>query len=297
MFKLAKPLFIHAVTPIHVGCGSDLGVVDLPIQRERHTSFPKIEASSLKGAIREAFEERMGEKEIDILFGPEDAGNEGFAGAMGFSDARILLFPVKSVKGVFAWITCPYVLRRFKEDLELCRGNDGLLQALKNIKENTISSGNILINEKVILEEYAFSVSNNNSTRNIANKISEVLGIPDIADKMVILKDDDFRDLVNLSTEVITRIKIDNETGTVQTGALFTEELLPAETVMYSIVFSSKAFLSKDKRKEYSSVEFLKEDDEENSIMSFFAKTIEDLKVIQIGGDATLGKGIVNVKI
>jgi|GEM_PF-6268950 len=57
MYKLAKPLFVHCQSPTHVGSGSDLGLVDLPIQRESHTGFPKIEASSLKGAIRENFEE------------------------------------------------------------------------------------------------------------------------------------------------------------------------------------------------------------------------------------------------
>ena len=56
MYKNAKPLFLICETPLHVGSGSDLGIVDLPIQRERHTNFPKIEASSLKGALREAFE-------------------------------------------------------------------------------------------------------------------------------------------------------------------------------------------------------------------------------------------------
>jgi len=51
-----KPFFIKAITPLHVGSGSDLGVVDMPIQRESHTGFPKIEASSLKGSIRSEIE-------------------------------------------------------------------------------------------------------------------------------------------------------------------------------------------------------------------------------------------------
>ena len=55
MFKQAKPLFLIVETPLHAGSGSDLGIVDLPIQREKHTDYPKIEASGLKGAIRETF--------------------------------------------------------------------------------------------------------------------------------------------------------------------------------------------------------------------------------------------------
>ena len=59
MFKKALPFFIHVITPLHAGTGQELGIVDLPIQRERHTGFPKIEASGLKGSIREVFEELL----------------------------------------------------------------------------------------------------------------------------------------------------------------------------------------------------------------------------------------------
>ena len=117
MFRKVQPLFIIAETPGHAGSGRELGLVDLPIQRERHTDFPKIEASGLKGCIKEAFE--TANKEVDIngnkirprdkikyrkdnteverdylslVFGPED-GDE-HASAIAFTDARILLFPV-----------------------------------------------------------------------------------------------------------------------------------------------------------------------------------------------------------
>lgn len=58
MFKEAKPLFLICETPLHAGSGDELGVIDLPIQREKHTNFPKVEASSLKGALRESFESK-----------------------------------------------------------------------------------------------------------------------------------------------------------------------------------------------------------------------------------------------
>ena len=71
MFKRALPFFIRVITPLHAGTGQELGVVDLPIQRERHTGFPKVEASGLKGSIREVFEEQdkeiqIGEKKIKV---------------------------------------------------------------------------------------------------------------------------------------------------------------------------------------------------------------------------------------
>ena len=42
MFKKAKPFFMIVQTPLHAGSGTDLGIVDMPIQRERHTSFQKL---------------------------------------------------------------------------------------------------------------------------------------------------------------------------------------------------------------------------------------------------------------
>jgi CRISPR-associated protein Cmr4 len=121
MYKNRLDVFYHVKSSLHVGTGDVLGLVDLPIQREKHTSFPKIESSSLKGAIRNHFESVLKEdkKTVDDLFGPEDADQENAKmGLVAFTDAKILLFPVKSIKGVFALITCPFILKRYYEDTE-----------------------------------------------------------------------------------------------------------------------------------------------------------------------------------
>jgi len=341
MYKIAKPFFMVVETPLHAGSGTELGVVDMPIQRERHTSFPKIEASGLKGCIREAFEElktedskvksdKLEEKfpdleekweierdgkelikfdeAISLAFGPEEG--DAHAGALGFTDARLLLFPVKSMKGVFAWITCPMVLERFKVDLELCRNSGGISKDLSPLNEipsdNSLkpkkgkgkcivaSNEQLEINKNIILEEYAFEIDDE-SEKNIeviAKFLSDNTNIPEINNKLVILSNDDFRDFVNLSTEVITRTKIKPETGTVQPGALFTEEYLPAETVMYSLALTTPIF-NKDKGI-FAKTDASKEEEEE-IVMDFFEKGIPE--VIQVGGNATIGKGIVEVKV
>lgn len=311
MYRKANPLFLICQTPMHAGSGSELGIVDLPIQRERHTSFPKIESSSLKGAIREAFE-RSGANELTIhkAFGfDKDSASEEvrgaiperereYSGALGFTDARLLLFPVKSMKGIFAWITCPKVLKQFAEDMRLAeRRVDGLDRIIRlSLEQNkcTTTRHNDLIvkgskGENVILEEYTFKVSSKSDdlaifgewlSRNILSYGHETW-----ADKLktdiIILPNDDFKDFVNLSTEVITRTKIDNATGTVASGALFTEEYLPAESIMYSLVLTASEFKAQDRL-------------EEDTIRSFFAENLPS--VCQIGGNATLGKGIVSTK-
>ncbi|NJO02301.1 MAG: type III-B CRISPR module RAMP protein Cmr4 [Bacteroidia bacterium] len=276
MYKLAKPLFIHCQSPMHVGSGSDLGLVDLPIQRESHTGFPKIEASSLKGAIRENFEGKATKKEdwidIQLLFGFDDDSlcdevkkefstqkDRDFSGALAFSDARLLFFPVKSFKGIFAYVTCPQVLERFKKDLAICGEKDENLKKLKasiNLAdiESTVADKEYLCTKKaedkwqVILEEYAFEVKKNDNTEGLANALSQHLEIH-INERIVILPDNIFSDFVKLFTEAITRNKIDNAKGTVAKGALFTEEYLPAESVLYSLVFANSIFTSDDKRK------------------------------------------------
>jgi CRISPR-associated protein Cmr4 len=129
MYKLTKPLIFINNTPSHVGAGGDLGVVDLPIQRERHTNFPKYESSSVKGSIKDAFMNLVKKNKV-TRFGPMDKNmveevfgkdeNADRISLIAFTDARILLFPIKSLKNVFVWITCPKVLSRFKQEMKLC---------------------------------------------------------------------------------------------------------------------------------------------------------------------------------
>ncbi|HHC11500.1 MAG TPA: type III-B CRISPR module RAMP protein Cmr4, partial [Campylobacterales bacterium] len=106
----------------------------------------------------------------------------------------------------------------------------------------------------------------------------------EIKEKLIILSDDDFKDFVTLSTEVITRTKIDNATGTVKDGALFTEEYLPSETVMYSLALASPIV---------TKVTQIQNLNNEEDVMNFFISTVPE--VMQIGGNATIGKGIVSI--
>lgn len=311
MFKRVKPFFLTVETPLHAGSGTDLGVVDLPIQRERHTGFPKFEGSGLKGGIREAFENDDAEIEVDsqkvkicdkdvisLVFGPENGDDHG--SSIGFTDARLLLFPVKSMKGVFAWITCPKVLERFITDLNLAE-----IQNVPELpEENTVPNNCKLLfeNNKVILEEYTFKVKYDEKCSNLALWLSNNV-VPKgqifnywtqkLQKDLVILSDDDFKDFVNLSTEVITRVKINNETGTVQTGALFTEEYLPSETILYSLILTNPVFIEKGKDKKI----FAKKNgkNEEDLVMEYFVNALPH--VLQLGGNSTIGKGIVRTRI
>ncbi|HOK34158.1 MAG TPA: type III-B CRISPR module RAMP protein Cmr4 [Fervidobacterium sp.] len=301
MYKKFQPFFLIVETPLHAGSGSELGVLDLPIQRERYTNFPKIEGSSLKGAIREAFETTQnGADIISLVFGPEDG--DIYAGAIGFTDAKVLCFPVKSLRGVFAWVTCPMVLNRFIEDMHMS-GQEELIDNwdLSNVT-NTVSKGSqALISDKIVLEEFTFQVRESDMTTKIANALSEFVFPGDAVyaywkEKMkkdlVILSDEDFEDFVSTSTEVITRTRISNETGTVETGALWTEEFLPQDTILYSIAMATPVRAEPSKKKELLGDT---SDEEAEKVIEFFKKGLP--RVINIGGDQTIGKGIVRTKL
>lgn len=333
MFKKSKLFFIIAETPLHPGSGGEIsGLVDLPIQRERHTNFPKIEASGLKGCIREAFrilnprikidndihpsdeitykDNENKEKKtnyLSLVFGPEDT-DEAHAGALTFTDARILLFPVKSLKGVFAWVTCPMVLERFKEDLKLTGEKFNYLLP-EQIKEGNcwISDGStIFIDDQIVLEEYTFKAEKKNEVKEIAKFFAQKIFPQQENDTykfwreklekdLVILSDDDFKQFVTSSTEVITRTRINNVTGTVDTkrGGLWREEYLPQDTILYSIAMASPVRVEKDEAKGIFRAD--DPDKEAEKVLQFFELGIPD--VIQIGGNQTIGKGFMRIQI
>lgn len=339
MYRTAHPLFIVCNTPTHVGSGSELGVVDLPIQRERHTGFPKFEASSLKGSLREAFERKINSRDfkgidapevmIHRVFGFDDGSLDDskkdllkklfreergknqkgepeykdisqFAGAIGFTDARLLLFPVKSMKGVFAWVTCLRALKQFQSDMQLVKPDFKIVNldgGHLNESETYLfaANSNVRAGNKVLIEEYAFDVSNelNGLIKIDDSNFPDWLSLHLFGDNgsywsekikkdIVVLPDNDFKDFVNLSTEVITRTKIDNNTGTVEQGALFNEEYLPTESILYSLALFAPEFKEKGAMSE-------------QEVFAFFKNNLPS--TIQIGANATLGKGIVTTKL
>lgn len=314
MFLRFCPFFIIAETPLHPGSGSELGIVDLPIQRERHTNFPKIEGSGLKGCIREAFEalkkieNRQSkltniefDRAIELIFGPEDG--ELHAGALAFTDAKILLFPVKSLKGVFAWITCPQVLERFKEDMEIA--GQPLDMFFNSIKKNTCpSDSDLVINSKIVLEEFTFEVEVDENTKQLANWLAcKIFPKKDSStdpykywrDKLqkdlVILSDDDFREFVTNSTEIIARTVIDNKSGIA--GNLWYEEYLPQDTILYSLAMATSIRVKEEDKKGIFKSNTSEEEAEK--VIKFFKEGVPE--IIQIGGNQTIGKGIARLQL
>lgn len=277
MYKGKEDIYIRAISPIHAGTGQSLTSVDMPIQREKHSNIPKIEGSSLKGSIKHTIYHKLNIKETEtetefysILGAPN---GEDSASGVSITDAKLLFFPMRSATDIYQLITCPYILKRWKENTNQDISLDENLLNL-NDGECIVGTNTTLLNENLlILEEYIFDVKEK-SNLDIFVKIP---GIETFKNKVVILSDSDFINMVSMYTEIITRNKIDVEKGTAAETGLFTEEYLPSETVLYFSIMESAFYESKSNE---SPVNFV----------------IENLgEVFQVGGNETIGKGFVKI--
>ncbi|MGQ9575776.1 MAG: type III-B CRISPR module RAMP protein Cmr4 [Thermoguttaceae bacterium] len=303
--RSAAVLFLHAQTGLHPGSGTALGTVDLPVQRERHTQWPTIAGSALKGVLRDLCREqakaacppkeggsprRWANEKHQMLvaaFGPgtpEESSEH--AGAIALTDARILAFPVRSLRGVFAWVTCPAVLERLNRDLALV--GFGALPSIPTVQDNQIAcaADSLLVGpqrNEVVLEEFEFS-----KIQGDYGPLGDWIAKHAVADEstqerlrshLAVLSDNDFSHFVRHATEVVARIALDYEHKTVKEGALFYQEFLPAETIFYTLVLASE---SRKPNAAYSAAE----------ILGYVGKCVEAAGVLQIGGDETTGKGL-----
>lgn len=315
-------LFIYTESATHAGTGTGLGAIDLPIQRERTTGYPVIQGSGVKGALRQQYPGDKNDKDKAIVFGPDNEPDYG--GAIAVGDARILAFPVRSLKGVLAWVTCCDVLGRFARDTVYL--NPPLLPATapqpqRDYTEAYASTNDVVLEDTmIVLEDYQYKNSPFTFTvgelqyfadeaqrqpRRITEVWSSWLAIHALpqtdsykyyhnafAKRFIILPNDDFRDFALYSTEVTTRIKLNRDTKTVDATALFTMESLPADSLLYVPITTHKPRSPEDKFKDSS----FSKDSTAETVLEWLQHPDIYPKRIQIGGDETVGYGQVALR-
>ena len=296
MFEKASVILYYTETPLHMGTGTTISFVDLPIAREKHTGYPIMPASGIKGVIRD-FARRQwkdDEKKVELIFGPEEKP-EDFASCLTFTDGRILLLPVRSLKGVFAWVTSPFILKRLAKDVAIADSGSNLpLEALKISDEDVLvcSNSKIVFRGKVVLEDYELNAKEEASA--IADALYSLLKkgfsssyisslLSTLAEKFAIVSDDAFSEISTAAMEIATRIKIDHTKGTVEEGALFTEEAVPSESIFYNLALYTKPNMKSEKLKSAEDV------------MKEIKELLKGNPLIQFGGDATLGRGLARI--
>jgi len=315
---------IQCVSPLHVGSGeSHEGFVDIPIQRD-HLGFPVIWSSSLKGAIRNTFRNLVKDNKdkdnkdnkdtepknkIELeneIFGPESSdSNNMYASAVLIMDANLLLMPVRSLYGLFAFCTHPYLLKQLYEKLSVLHnitgnitqeGNNLLTDLESFIKNNkgkvVCSSKTIMKDNKIILkEEEIKDVQENNKFREIFGKLlpNGIKFKEDILDRLVMLNDD-YADIIKRSTVIQPRIKLDYETKHVISGSLWTEEVLPELSILSTVMLIRGSRVNSGMNSE-KIIKKLAETFSKNK------NSNPDQFYIVLGGRETLGRGIIRFNL
>jgi len=268
---------LHARTSIAAGTGQNLGSIDLPIMREAPTEYPVVFGSALKGAMRMKFENEIDKNAAKIYFGDDSEGGSQYAGAVIISDAKLLLLPVRSMNTHFKWVTCPYILKRYFNDKDMLGDKTGVKIPTPDMTQAITAQSN----GDIYLEEFKFEAI----SEDISALIDEIDKIMDgdnkesLQKQLVIISDDMFHHISKFATPVNAHIAIDNATKIVKNGALWYEETLPPETLLYSM------FIANASRKEgdtNTQAQIIKEN---------IIKHLKKNDYLQIGGNETVGMG------
>ncbi len=290
--------WIHALTPLHVGVGRGIGFIDLPIMREKVTQWPLVPGSAIKGVLADHFgateEARDKEDEkgrlLRAAFGRADPKGEkkesANSGSLVFTDARLVCLPVRSLYGTFAWVTSPLVLKRLKRDIETTIKVKEL-PSLEDIEAEQLQipdeDSSVIFDKeskKSYFEDLDFITKSDEKTKIWAEHLAEWIFPNDelwqneFKKRFAVLSDDTFNFLCEMGTEVQAHVRIAPDKKTVQSGALWYEEFLPAETILGGLVWSEQVF----PKNGATSTQLIEQ---------YCSK---DLK-LQIGGKATAGKG------
>jgi CRISPR-associated protein Cmr4 len=279
-------LGLHAETSLHAGAGSALDVVDLPIQREAHTGWPCVFGSAVKGALRSCAKPR-GADHIDLIFGPERANSSEHAGALLVSDARLVLLPVRSLTGHFRWITCPALLDRLKRDAERLELSGFAFETPKIPAPEAEQADPVALapetcSEPLFLEEYRYEVRKEEQLSAVIEalaKLSDVAGFAEsLAAQLVVVGNDDFAFLCRHAIPITPHVALDSEKKTTQKGALWYEETLPPETLLYVCLAAHAA------RREKTVLNA-------GEILAGVRALFEKKPYLQLGGNETVGMG------
>lgn len=264
---------MYCETPLHAGSGQAVGAIDLPVQREKITNWPTIQASGLKGAFRSAYT-TDDDRVCTAIFGSDKSGDT--AGAVSIGDARVLLFPVRSSIAPFVWVTCPAILRKLKRD-------GRIVGAIHDWEVPDVPEDRYLGiegNEKAVIFEDLMLEGAGPITEPILKSIEslapsdDVYGTAQLAHYLCLVSDISFSILVETGTEVQARIQLNDKTKT--SNNLWYQELVPANTVFYTLVSMADQRVSGERKSAEHLMQSLKD-------------TLKGY--IQIGGDETLGRG------
>ena len=302
----ARLFHLHALSALHCGTGQSVGVVDLPIARARATNLPIVPGSSLRGVLRQHVTS-SNKAMARTLFGPETitGDQDVFAGALAVGDAHLLALPVRCLAGIVSYVTSPFILRRYARDLARAgipapaalprepAGNEAVVAPesvnLVDGKGRTAPGDRPGSHRTLVLEDLDLTAREDASLEGWATHVAQAVhpgdaesqteSRNDVIRRFALLPDAIMDFLAETATEIRARIAIDPKKGTVKEGALWYEENLPAEAVLWGVyALSDSSNPAEDPRR---SEEALTDEMPASGTL------------LQLGGKAGVGRGLV----
>jgi CRISPR-associated protein Cmr4 len=284
-----KAYIIKTKTNLHAGSGdTNFGIVDNQVQRDSITNLPIVNASSLKGAIRDHFKDLLADTNETInntevkpfvfktIFGDEQKKLDSEdaitynklpkQGLVKFIDAKLLFLPLRSNKKPFYHVTSLATLNEAKSFLE----SFGISLELDNLA--TSGKSVVIGNENATVEDVECMPFQADFS-----KIQSLFGIENLA----IFNDEDFNEAV-LNLPVLARNALDNG----KSINLWYEEILPRESILYTVFcyYNNLDDRKPDAKGKTDKKKF------EMAYRLFEEKLLKD--AIQIGANASIGYGI-----
>lgn len=295
MYQARNALFLYAVSPVHMGAGTALGLIDNPIQREVHTGHPVFAGSGIKGAIRHHLDpDGSKREETSALFGPEpDRAGQLHAGAISFADAQLVLFPVRSLKAGFVYATSCETLARARRRLETAGINAGFAVPKPGDGEAVVSTENAVSDGRLVLETWQYKARPDEALIETARWLAEH-ALPEgpafepFRDKLIrdlaVLPEADFGHFAEHACAIEPHVRINKLTGAASDGGLFYTENLPPESLLLSVAMAS-AERSAGPREPLAA----------NQVIERIAEPLQG-QMLQVGGDASTGRGQVMLR-
>ncbi len=243
---------LEALTSIRVGDGGQIGAIDLPLARESHTCWPAIPGSSLKGALRAHARGllprcKAQDDAIAYVFGdpapnaddPSTAGSVPARGRLTVGGATLLALPVRSLRGGHLLLTCPLALARVARE----HGASPAIPAVtRSIHLPTGATERFRVDHTLrgtdqafaVVEDLSIPLTDSPEVDAWATQIAQWTGDDTSRRHLAVGPDELFDHAVRAWTETRTRNAIDPDTGVVRDGLLFSVEMLPASTLLWT---------------------------------------------------------------
>lgn len=229
-------VLLQVLTPLHLGEGTQIGAVDLPVARERHTDWPFVPGASLKGALR-AHARRTGHRDEAVcrVFGAAP-GEALFRGTVSVGDGVLLAAPARTFTSTFALLASPLTLGRFARQVS---GAPEIPSPLSPERVLVGSRFDLKVpgKELAVIEDLCFIQENSDGVDAWARFLREGwLGDEAPLDHLAIVHDDVFAHAARAWLPVRTRNAIDAATGVVDEHKLFSVEYVAAETLFWTLI-------------------------------------------------------------